>query len=54
KTWRYEFWENNRVRTEKLEETKKGDKKKVLKLAMDENEYVTKLWKAIRKEERKL
>ncbi|CAG8706412.1 5506_t:CDS:2, partial [Cetraspora pellucida] len=30
-----------------LEETEKGDKKKMLKLAMDENEYMTKFWKML-------
>ncbi|RHZ74076.1 hypothetical protein Glove_227g103 [Diversispora epigaea] len=37
-----------------LSETEKGDKKKILKLFMDENEYVTKFWKAVRTEERKI
>ncbi|RHZ76669.1 hypothetical protein Glove_194g16 [Diversispora epigaea] len=36
-----------------LEETEKGDKKKMLKLAMDENEYMAKFWKMVRAEERR-
>jgi hypothetical protein len=41
---------------EDLEETKKKDKKKkkILKLTIDENEYVSKCWKAIKTEERKI
>ncbi|CAG8760413.1 15214_t:CDS:1, partial [Cetraspora pellucida] len=37
-----------------LEEIEKGDKKKILKLAIDENEYITKFWNKIKTEERKI
>ncbi|CAG8516782.1 16554_t:CDS:2 [Acaulospora colombiana] len=39
---------------EDLEGTEKDDGKKILKLVMDENEYVMKLWKTIKAEERKI
>jgi len=39
---------------EDLEGTEKDDRKKILKLVMDENEYVIKLWKTIKAEERKI
>jgi len=39
---------------EDLEGTEKDDRKKILKLVMDENEYVVKFWKTIKAEERKV
>ena len=39
---------------EDLEGTEKEDRKKMLRLAMDENDYLTKFWKTIKTEERKI
>ena len=37
---------------EKLEETEKGSKKKILELTMNEDEYITKFWESVRTDRR--
>ncbi len=43
-----------KVTNSPYEESEKEDKEKVLKLAMDEDYYLTKLWKTIKTEKRKI
>ena len=39
---------------EETEEIEKGDKRKILRLALNEDEYLIKLWRAIRTEEKQV
>ncbi|CAG8503451.1 11368_t:CDS:2 [Acaulospora morrowiae] len=53
KTWQPEFWKNDAVllnTLEELEETENGSKKKILELAMNDDEYITKFWESVRTE----
>ncbi|CAB4434814.1 unnamed protein product [Rhizophagus irregularis] len=49
-----ENFDNEMTNRKLLEETEKEDRKKMLKLAMEENDYLTKFWRTIKTEERKI